>query len=50
VTCTLETALRSLEELNVVVEVRGAGYLWAIELAATCPDGSALTAEELGRL
>ncbi|SEP44702.1 aminotransferase class III-fold pyridoxal phosphate-dependent enzyme [Amycolatopsis saalfeldensis] len=46
----LEKALRSLEDLDVVVEVRGAGYLWAIELAATRPDGSALTAAELDRL
>lgn len=47
---TLEKSLRSLADLDVVADVRGAGYLWAIELAATRPDGSALTAGELSRL
>ena len=43
----LATALASLLDLDVVAVVRGAGFLWTVELATTRRDGTALTVAEL---
>lgn len=46
----LEAALRSLEELDVVVDVRGAGYFWSVELNGEHPSGRPLEEGEVERI
>lgn len=43
----LEARLRTLEAIPVVVDVRGAGFFWAVELDAHMPDGTPMTDDQL---
>jgi adenosylmethionine-8-amino-7-oxononanoate aminotransferase len=42
--------LTALNDLPLVVDVRGAGFFWAVELAANRRDGTPLTDDEKGHL